>query len=158
MSKQIMVKMALNAWNAKLKEATAIFDALRDEELQKEVAPGRNTGIYLLGHLIAEHDRILPLLNIRDRLYPQMDEDFITKPDAKKFTLTVAELRQRWENINSIFAEHFTRMTADAWFEKHNAVSAEDFAKEPHRNKLNVIITRTNHMAYHNGQIAFLKH
>ncbi len=158
MSKQIMVKMVLDAWNAKLKEATAIFDALTDEQLQTEVAPGRNTGIYLLGHLIAEHDRMLPLLNMRERLYPEMDEDFITKADAKKFALTAAELRQRWKNINSIFAEYFTKMPADAWFEKHNSVSAEDFAKEPHRNKLNVIITRTHHMAYHNGQVVFLKH
>ena len=27
------------------------------------------------------------------------------------------------------------------WFEKHTLVSAEDFQKEPHRNKLNVLLT-----------------
>jgi hypothetical protein len=35
------------------------------------------------------------------------------------------------------------------WFSRHMLVSPEDFAKEPHRNKLNVIINRTNHMANH---------
>jgi len=36
------------------------------------------------------------------------------------------------------------------------AVSDEDFSKEPHRNKLNVIINRTNHMSYHLGQLILL--
>jgi hypothetical protein len=48
-------------------------------------------------------------------------------------------------------------MQASAWFAKHNAVSAEDFAKEPHRNKLNVLITRTIHQGYHLGQMNYLK-
>ena len=33
----------------------------------------------------------------------------------------------------------------------------EDFIKEPHRNKLNVLLTRTTHLAYHAGQLALLK-
>jgi len=40
----------------------------------------------------------------------------------------------------------------DEWFAKHSAVSAEDFAKEPHRNKLNILVNRTNHHSYHLGQ------
>jgi hypothetical protein len=36
-------------------------------------------------------------------------------------------------------------------------VSPEDFAKEPHRNRLNVLISRTNHMANHIGQLLLLK-
>jgi hypothetical protein len=47
-------------------------------------------------------------------------------------------------------------MKADEWFNKHTAVSAEDFAKEPHRNKLNVIVNRTNHTSYHLGQLVYL--
>ena len=38
-----------------------------------------------------------------------------------------------------------------------NLVSAEDFAKEPHRNKLNLIINRTNHQNTHYGQLIYLK-
>ena len=41
-------------------------------------------------------------------------------------------------------------------FEKHTAVSEEDFSKEPHRNKLNIVISRTSHLQYHTGQLVLL--
>ena len=37
------------------------------------------------------------------------------------------------------------------------ATIEEDFIKEPHRNKLNIILTRTTHLSYHTGQLALLK-
>ena len=153
----MMVKMVLDAWYSKIKEANDIFDKLTDEQLQNEVAPARNRGIYLLGHLTATHDGMLPLLNFGERFYPQLDEVFIDHPDRDKTLTTLTnELRAYWKNINSTLADHLSKLSPDAWFEKHNAVSKEDFVKQPHRNKLNVIITRTNHLAYHNGQLIFL--
>jgi len=157
MANQIMVKMVLDAWYSKIKEANDIFDKLTDEQLQIEVAPNRNRGIYLLGHLTATHDGMLPLLNFGERFYPQLDEIFIDNPDrSKTLTNSTNELGAYWKNINSILADHFSKLSPDAWFEKHNTISKEDFIKQPHRNKLNVIITRTNHLTYHNGQLIFL--
>lgn len=43
------------------------------------------------------------------------------------------------------------------WFAKHTAVSDEDFAKEPHRNRLNVLLSRTIHQSNHLGQLSLLK-
>ncbi|HYM95210.1 MAG TPA: DinB family protein [Chitinophagaceae bacterium] len=158
MTNQIFVKMVLDAWYSKIKEASDIFDNLTDEQLQNEIAPGRNRGIYLLGHLTATHDGILPLLNFGDRLYPQLDEIFMDSPDKSKPLLTSAtELRGYWKNINSTLADHFSKLQPDEWFQKHNTVSQEDFIKQPHRNKLNTIIARTNHISYHSGQLVFLK-
>ena len=157
MTNQIMVKMVLDAWYSKIKEADDIFDKLSDDELQNEVAPNRNRGIYLLGHLTATHDGMLPLLNFGDRFYPQLDEIYIDNPDRSKVQIaSPKELRTYWKNINSTLADHFSGLSPEAWFEKHNAVSSEDFMKQPHRNKLNVMITRTNHLTYHNGQLVFL--
>jgi hypothetical protein len=158
MTTEIMVKMVLDAWHSKIKEANDILDVLTDEQLQKEVAPNRNRGIYLLGHLTATHDGIFPLLGFRERFYPALNEVYIDNPDKSKPLLNSAsELRTYWKNINSTLAEHFSKMTPDEWFEKHNSVSKEDFVKQPHRNRLNTIINRTNHLAYHNGQLVFLK-
>ncbi len=157
MADQIMVKMVLDAWHAKIKEADDIFNKLTDEQLQMEVAPNRNRGIYLLGHLTAVHDGILPLLGFGDRLYPQLDEIYINNPDkAGTRGNSAKELRAWWKNINSTLANHFSQLSPGAWFEKHNAVAEEDFIKQPHRNKLNVIITRITHLASHNGQLIFL--
>jgi hypothetical protein len=47
-------------------------------------------------------------------------------------------------------------MKPDQWFEKHAALSEEDFSREPYRNKLNIIITRTSHLQYHTGQLVLL--
>jgi hypothetical protein len=157
MANQIMVKMVLDAWYSKIKEANEIFDKLTDEQLQMEVAPNRNRGIYLLGHLAATHDGIFPLLGFGDRFYPQLDEIYIDNPDRSRTqTISASELRAAWEKVNSTLADHFSKLSSDAWFEKHNAVSNEDFIKQPHRNKLNVMITRTTHLSYHNGQLIFL--
>ena len=153
-----MVKMVLDAWHSKIKEANDIFEVLTDEQLLNEVAPNRNRGIYLLGHLAATHDAMLPLLGFGERFYPQLDELFIDNSDkSKPLIISAGELRAYWKNINSTLADHFSKLSPEAWFEKHNSISKEDFIKQPHRNKLNVIISRTNHLTYHNGQLIFLK-
>jgi hypothetical protein len=59
--------------------------------------------------------------------------------------------------VNEALQQNFAAMQPQDWFQKHTAVSDEDFAKEPHRNKMNVLISRTIHQAYHVGQLAFLK-
>jgi hypothetical protein len=59
--------------------------------------------------------------------------------------------------VNTLLSQHFNKLTPLEWFQKHNSVSEEDFVKEPHRNKLNLIINRTNHLASHLGQLLYLK-
>jgi len=59
--------------------------------------------------------------------------------------------------VKPVLAEKFSTVKPDEWFQKHNSVSAEDFIKEPHRNRLNIIITRTTHLSYHLGQFILLK-
>jgi len=40
---------------------------------------------------------------------------------------------------------------------RHTAVTEADFEKEPNRNIFNVLVTRLAHMAYHGGQLVYLK-
>lgn len=154
----LILDMALKAWESQNKQLVKLIDALPDEQLAKEIAPNRNTGIYLLGHLIAVSDALLPLLGFSDRLFPDMDEVFIKNPDKAGLPKpTVTELKQRLETVNAKLNMHFQTLTVDEWLDRHTAVSAEDFAKEPHRNKLNVLLNRTGHMANHLGQMLLLK-
>jgi hypothetical protein len=156
--KQLVVKSVLDAWNSRIEAANKMFDSLSDDDLQKEVSPGRNRAIYLLGHLTAVHDKMLPLLNFESQVYPHLDEPFLNKADKTVSTLPPAkELRENWKNINSKLAAHFNRLSVDEWFQKHTSVSEEDFVKEPHRNRINVVVGRTNHLQYHIGQIALIK-
>ena len=64
-----------------------MLDTLSDEHLAAETAPGANRGIYLLGHLAAVSDGLLPLLGFGEKLYPQLEEVFLTNPDKMQILL-----------------------------------------------------------------------
>ena len=157
-SDQTMLKMVFDRWNGSLKNWDALLTAISDEQLQKEIAPGKNRGIYLLGHMVAVHDDMLVLLGLGDKLYPELHEPFLASPDKAIATLpAAAELRACWTKQCEVLKQKMESLQPAEWFEKHTAVSAEDFTKEPHRNKLNIVITRTTHLAYHTGQLVLLK-
>lgn len=154
---KLLVKMTLMAWDAQNNYLHKLINSLTDDQLAKETAPGKNTGIYLLGHLIAVSDGLLPLLGFGNRLFPEMEEVFLKNPDKSGLAKpSVAELKQRFEIVNKKLNNHFQSADINEWFSRHTAVSPDDFAKEPHRNKLNTVITRTGHMAYHIGQMRLL--
>jgi len=154
----IIVKMIFDRWNGALKNWDDTLNALSDEQLQKEIAPGKNRGIYLLGHMIAVHDDMIVLLGMGEKTQPQLFEPFIKSPDKAVAEIPSAkELRKYWADQCALLKQKFDALQPADWFERHTAVSAEDFAKELHRNKLNVILTRTTHMTYHTGQLVLLK-
>lgn len=155
---ETILKMMFDRWYASIKNTDTLLAALSNDQLMKEVAPGKNRGIYLLGHLIAVHDDMLVLLDMGEKLYPELSEPFIKSADKTVEQIpTVDELRKYWLHQCEVMKQKFDALKPEAWFEKHTAVSAEDFAKEPHRNKLNIILTRTTHLQYHLGQMQLLK-
>ncbi|NNU33213.1 DinB family protein [Mucilaginibacter sp. S1162] len=154
---QLFVKMAVDGWNQQLKFTNDTLDKILDEELLNEISPGKNRGIYLLGHLVAVHDLMLPLLRFEEALYPELVQPFIKAPDKTVADLPpVSQLREQWNIVNDKLAAHINNLSPADWFTRHNSVSEEDFAKEPHRNRLNVLMGRTSHLANHRGQIVLL--
>ena len=155
---QLMLKSALDAWNTYISRTAKLFNELSDEQLQQETAPGRNTGYYLLGHLIAVHDGLFTMFGLGDRLYPELEEPFIRQPDSHTFNKPATkELREYWQQVHSKLSQQFEKFTVEEWLQRHTAVKEEDFAKEPHRNRINVLVNRTNHLSYHLGQLMYLK-
>ncbi|HTQ27805.1 MAG TPA: DinB family protein [Puia sp.] len=155
---QLFVQMALLAWETNISRADSMIGHFSDEQLMKEIAPGKNRGIYLLGHLVAVHDAMCDILELGERHYPFLTNIFLSSPDRSGLEMpTVSKLREYWTETNQRLAGHFNRLSPDEWLEKHHNISAEDFLKEPHRNKLAVLINRTGHLAYHTGQLVLLK-
>ncbi len=153
----LFIKMVLSNWQTQNQRLTALFAKLSDDELAQETAPGRNSGIYLLGHMTAVHDAMLPLLGFGDRLFPELEETFIRNPDRSGLPApATATLRQYWTDVSTALDQHTNTLPADDWFTRHSAVSEEDFLTEPHRNKLNIMINRTNHLSTHLGQLIYL--
>jgi hypothetical protein len=154
----LFVTTVLQNWELALKRISAVFDRHSDAELLRPVAPGKNRVIYLLGHLIAVNDRMLPLLGLGERHYAQLDDVFLSNPDNPDAAMPlVQELRSGWTSINTLITDRLREWEPEEWLQKHTAVSDEDFVREPHRNRLNVVLSRTGHVSYHAGQLALLK-
>ncbi|MCD6066901.1 MAG: hypothetical protein K0S33_1727 [Bacteroidetes bacterium] len=154
---QQIIKQVLVSWTSRNTAVTSFFNKYADDAYLNEIAPGRNRAAFLLGHLIATNDALLPLLGLREKLFPEL-ENFSGNPDKSFANLpAMTELKQKWETVNSTLSDHFSRMSAEEWMDRHTAVSEADFELEPQRNKLNVLIGRTNHQSYHLGQLNLLK-
>ena len=80
-SNRLSVQVAINSWRLVVERTNKIFSSLTQDELLKEVAPGRNRVIYLWGHLTAIHDAMFPILGLGERLHPELDAIFVSSPD-----------------------------------------------------------------------------
>jgi DinB superfamily len=157
MSEQALAIAAVNSWKINIERADRFFSPLTEEQLLREVAPGKNRLIYLWGHLTAVHDRMLPLLVLGPRLHPEYDSLFITNPDKTAPTLpAAAEIKKAWDEINGKLLAGFQKLSAPDWLQKHASVSEEDFAKDPQRNRFAVLLSRTTHISFHLGQTALI--
>lgn len=152
-----LIRQVLTSWAAQDKALVAAFSKFDDATYELPVAPGRNQARPLLGHLTATADGMLPLLGFGPRLYPHLADRYFAAPaQAPGDEPTLPELRQQWETVTATLATHFAALAPTQWLEKHANVSAEDFALDPLRNKLSIVLGRTNHQSYHLGQLAFL--
>jgi hypothetical protein len=68
-----MILSALQSWRQVITRLDQKLLNLTDEQLENQVAPGRNRLIYLLGHLAVAHDKMRVLLRIGDRIHPELD-------------------------------------------------------------------------------------
>ncbi|KOS07254.1 hypothetical protein AM493_15330 [Flavobacterium akiainvivens] len=144
----------INAWHTQVKGITAFFEKYTDADYLKPIAPNRNRPIYILGHLIAANDVLMPLLGFGQKLFPELEEQFITNADNPHAAMpSLLELRQKWETQQGILNKHFNSLEPQQWLERHTAVSEAAFAAEPHRNRLTALLARTAHMSYHLGQL-----
>jgi hypothetical protein len=149
--------MILSAWQAQNAQVDKLIEKLTDEQWMSDTAPGRNSGIYLLGHLTAVNDGMISILGFGPKLHPELEPVFLFNKDKSGQALpSLTNLKKCWKEINATLNAHIELMSTEDWFAKHTKVSDEDFAKEPHRNKLNIIISRTHHQSYHLGQLTYL--
>jgi hypothetical protein len=152
------MNVVVASWKQVVSRLDQRFARLNEEQLQKQIAQDRNRLFYLLGHLTAVHDRMLPLLGIGERLHPELDDTFISNPD-RTFSdpLSAANLKEAWHEVNTALISGVEKFSADDWMKKHAAVSEEDFAKDPTRNRLAVFLNRINHASFHAGQVVLAK-
>jgi hypothetical protein len=152
-AEQSIVSTAVLSWQLNVARAEQLFSALSEQQLLVEVAPGKNRLVYLWGHLIAVHDAMLPLLGIGSRLHPELDAAFLTGADRAVAALPAAtDLKHLWDEVHERLMAGIAAFSAAEWAQKHSMVSDADFAANPLRNRIAILLSRTAHLAYHVGQ------
>src|ERR1700736_936000 len=123
-AEETLVATAINTWKLIIGRFDQNLAALTDEQLQKQVAPGKNRLFYLVGHLTAVHDRMFPMLGLGERLHPELDEPYITNPDRALIDpVSASDLKKAWAEVNSRLTAAFERFTPEDWLQKHTSVS-----------------------------------
>ncbi|MEO7084388.1 MAG: DinB family protein [Gemmatimonadaceae bacterium] len=152
------VAIAINAWKGVIARLDEVVSGSTDEGLSAEVAPGRNRVSYVIGHLAVVHDRMLALLRLGDRLHSELDAEFLENPDSHAAGgASLATIRAVWSEVNAKLTSSMEALTTEQWFERHASVSEEDFQKQPLLNRYSVLLSRTNHASFHQGQIRLTK-
>jgi DinB superfamily len=153
-----LIDGALRNWHSNMDRVGRFFRSLSDDDLQKEIAPGKNRLIYIWGHLSATNDRMIPLLGFGERRYPELDLIFISQPDrAVPHNFAGEAIGDMWGQLGDLLWSEFAKLTPAEWLDRHQAVSPEDFEREPHRNRYAILLGRTTHLAYHLGQAILVK-
>jgi hypothetical protein len=154
---QIFLAVAISSWQQVVTRVGALCLGLNEGQLLVEIAPGKNRILYLWGHLIAIHDAMFSVLRLGERLHPELDAIFITQPDRSTPLPTSAEIAKCWEGVHTELLSRFMTLSPNEWLERHGNVSAEEFERNPTRNRLAVLLNRTNHASYHLGQMMLAK-
>ncbi len=153
-TEELFVTTALKSWDQWISRAGKFFDSLSDDEMLAEIVPGKNRPVYLLGHLIVVNDSMIPQLRLGEASYADLREAFVIQPDRAVAELPPTPvLRQNWKDLNTRLNSLFAQLAPTEWLERHATVSEDDFAKEPHRNRLAILFSRTNHASHHLGQL-----
>jgi len=152
-----LVEAELRTWQLVVDRATKLFGGLSEEALEREVAPGKNRLIYLWGHLLATSDSLYATLRLGTRLKPEWDEVFLKAADKTVALPSASEIKAAWDEVHEKLRVGMAKLTPEEWVERHALVSVEDFAKEPHRNRFAVLLSRTVHVGYHLGQAVLVK-
>lgn len=150
----LMIQSAFSNWNLTINRLNKFFSTLSPEDYFQEIAPGKNRILYVLGHLAAVHDRTQEILGLSKRLHPELEAAFLANPDRAIEPLPKgAELLQLWNEINGSLYSGMLTFAPSQWVGRHQAVSEEDFRKDPTRTCFSVLLNRTNHAGYHLGQL-----
>lgn len=129
---------------------------LSDEEFKMELSPGKNHGIWILGHLITSDDDFSVYMGKGDLLFPEYAELFGqgSKLQPAESYSEVSILKERWKQIieknNKIYVD-----LKDSELEETPENMTGDM-ENYFKNKGKVIMAWQLHQMYHGGQLSVL--
>lgn len=139
--------LIFSAWLLQNRKISNLINRLPDEDLNRDIMPGRNSGVYLLGHLIASNDLLMPLFGFGDKMFPEYEKIFLCTPDKCVEKLPAAnQLKAHWFVLNEQLRMRFMDS-------RKNEADENPLLSNQ---KLSTLLYVINHQCYHLGQLSFL--
>lgn len=132
-----------------------IISSLSEDDLKKEIAPGRNHGVWLLGHLITCEDDFALFMGKGEITYPAYHDMFAeeTKPLPFENYPPVSEMREKWKEMLKKNKKIYDELRDEELHEAQAQLKGEnDFCKT----KEDVAVHWQLHLMYHAGQLGML--
>jgi len=149
------IEICLLQWTTYNSRMKKMLDDISEQKFSEPIMPGGNSPSWIFGHLADTDDRLLELFGIGKRLFPELGKIYHNERGTNQAGhLAKEDLSFKWKAISAELDRVFKSWNEKDWMSRHTAVSEEDFKKEPHRNKLNVMLGRVSHKASHLGQVA----
>ncbi|HMS64085.1 MAG TPA: DinB family protein [Ignavibacteria bacterium] len=132
------------------------INALDDKELEMELSPGKNHGVWILGHLIASDDDFSVYMGKGELLFPEYSELFGQGSKLKKVSEypEVSKLREQWMTVFEKNKKIYVNLR-DEEFEEIPENMDED-GMNYFTSKGKVIMAWQLHQMYHGGQLSVL--
>ncbi|MEP7146575.1 MAG: DinB family protein [bacterium] len=132
------------------------IDSLTDEEFEMELSPGKNHGVWILGHLITSDDDFSLYMGKGELLFPEYHDLFgqgsMLQP-VKNYP-KVLVLRKHWNDIIGKNKKIYENLK-DEEFE-HPPANIADNKEDYFKTKARVIMAWQLHQVYHGGQLSVL--
>jgi hypothetical protein len=133
------------------------LDAVSDEEFKIEVVPGRNTGVWILGHLIVSDDDLSLYITKEPILFPELQTTFkqgSSKQDPETYP-SVSELRQKWKSVCAKNDKLFNELNDEILDQYHEMIQGDPEA-DYFKTKERVLVNWTFHQIHMAGELALL--
>jgi len=133
-----------------------IIEPLSDEEFKMELSPGKNNGVWLLGHLIVSDDDFSEFMGKGEAIFPQYIIFFGqgSKILPAESYPPVTELKDAWKKVCDKNRKIYSGLSDDELQQPHALV--KDFDIDYFKTKERVIMAWHLHQLYHAGQLGIL--
>jgi len=135
------------------------IEPLNDDEYKWELSPGKNHGVWLLGHLITSDDDFSLFMGRGEMLYPEYPAIFGegSKLQSVDNYPSVAVLKEQWKNVVEKNKKVYADLKDAELDERHGMIKDyEDYKKDSFKTKMSVIMHWQLHQMYHAGQLGIL--
>lgn len=152
----ILSKQFEKQYDMMLEWVDGFLNSLSDDDFKTELAPGKNHGVWLFGHIIVCDDDFSVYMGKGELLYPEIAEVFAQGSKlmpVEKYP-PVKELKDQWKKVCEKNKKIYSELIDKELSEPHAMV--KDFETDYFKTKERVVIAWQFHQVYHAGQLGVL--